>query len=99
MIVVRFKMRCRSDKVDEAMAALQEVIAASRPLSGVLSFDIGRDLADPDSFVALEVFEDRAALERQESLPATQRVIGLLPELIAAPPETTIYDVSASEPG
>jgi quinol monooxygenase YgiN len=32
------------------MAALAEVIEPSRALDGVISFDLGRDLADPDSF-------------------------------------------------
>jgi hypothetical protein len=44
------------------------------------------------------VFEDREALERQESLPEVQRTIGLLENLLAAEPEATIFHVSSSEP-
>ena len=73
-------------------------LAASRPLDGVVSFDIGRDVADPDVFIALEVFSDRAALERQESLPVVQKTIGLLEELVAAEPEATVFEVSSAEP-
>jgi len=98
MIVVRFKVQCRPEKTEQAMASFQEVIAPSRAVDGVLSFDIGRDVADPDSFVAVEVFEDRAALERQESLPVVAKTIGLLEELLAAEPEATIFHVSSSEP-
>lgn len=98
MIVVRFKVRCRPEKTAEALAAFQEVVGSSRELEGVLSFDIGRDVVDPDSFVAVEVFEDREALDRQEALPATQKTIGLLAELVASEPEATIYHVSSSEP-
>ncbi len=65
-------------------------------MDGVGSFDIGRDLADPHSFIATEVFEDRAALERQESLPVVPNVLGLLEG--AAQPEATIFHVSTSEP-
>ena len=98
MIVVRFKVRCQTDKADRLIAAFGEVIAASRRLEGVVSFDIGRDLADPDAFVAVEVFEDRAALDRQESLPEVTRTIGLLEEVLAEAPEATIFHVSSSEP-
>jgi quinol monooxygenase YgiN len=98
MIVVRFKVRCRPEKAEQAMAAFADVIAPSRAVDGVVSFDIGRDVADSDAFVAVEVFEDRAALERQESLPVVQKVIGLLEELVAAEPEATIFEVSSSEP-
>jgi len=98
MIVVRFKVKCKPEQTEQAMAAFQEVVAASRALDGVVSFDIGRDVADPDSFVAVEVFEDRAALERQESLPVVRKTIGLLGEFVAAEPEATIFEVSSSEP-
>jgi len=98
VVVVRFKVKCHREKVKQAVAAFREVIAASRPMKGVLSFDIGQDLSDPDSFVAVEVFEDREALERQESLAAVQATIGLLEELVAAPPEATIFEVASSEP-
>jgi quinol monooxygenase YgiN len=50
------------------------------------------------SFIATEVFEDRAALDRQESLREVGKVLALLPESVAAAPEATIYHVSSSEP-
>ena len=98
MIVVRFKMECQPGKTEQVMAALEEVIAPSRAVDGVISFDIARDLADPDSFIATEVFEDRAALERQESLPEVEKTLSVLEESLAAEPEATIFHVSSSEP-
>jgi quinol monooxygenase YgiN len=98
IIVVRFKVKCHPEKTEQALAAFEEVIAPSRAVDGVVSFDIGRNLADPDSIIAIEVFEDRAALERQESLPVVQHTIRLLEELLAAEPEAMIYHVSSSEP-
>jgi quinol monooxygenase YgiN len=76
------------------MAALREVIVPARAVSGVVSFDIARDLADPNSFIATEVFEDEAARQRQESLPQVATVMALLPKSVAAPPEATVYHVS-----
>ncbi len=98
MIVVRFKVTCRSEKTEELRAAFEAVVAPSRAVEGVLSFDIARDITDPDSFVATEVFEDRAALDRQEALPQVQRVIALLPDVLAAEPEATVYQVASSAP-
>ena len=98
MIVVRFKVRFRPEKTEQAMAAFRDVIAASRPVDGVVSFDIGRDLSDPDSFIAVEVFTDRAALDRQESLPVVKKTIDLLEELVASAPEATIFEISSSQP-
>jgi quinol monooxygenase YgiN len=98
MIVVRFKVQCLPGKTEHALAVFEKVIAPSRQLEGVISFDIGRDLANPDSILAVEVFEDRAALDRQESLPEVDKVMSLLPQILAGPPEATIFHVSSSEP-
>ena len=98
MIVVRFKVRCQPEKTAQVMAAFEEAIAPSRAVAGVISFDIARDLADPDSFIAIEVFEDRAALDRQESLPEIGRTLAVLGESLVAEPEATIFHVSSSEP-
>jgi quinol monooxygenase YgiN len=98
MVVVLFKVRSQAAKTEPLIAAFKEVIAASRPLQGVVSFDIGRDLADPYSFVATEVFEDEAALDRQEALAEVQKTISLLGEIAAEPPTATIFHVSSSEP-
>lgn len=98
MIVVRFKVKCQPGKSEPLAAAFRRVIAASRPLEGVLGFDIGQDLADPDAFVATEVFTDKAALTRQEALPDVQNAMGIMGNVLAEPPEATIYHVASSEP-
>ena len=98
MIVVRFKVRCKAEKTEQVMAAMEQVIAPSRALEGVVSFDVGRDLADPDGFIATEVFEDREALDRQEAQPEVATVLSLLEEALASEPEATLFHVSSSEP-
>lgn len=98
MVIVRFKVKCKPEKTEQALAAFRQVVAASRPLDGTIHFDMGHDITDPDSFIAFEVFADRAALDRQESLPVTQKTIGLLEEFLAGEPEATLFHVSSSEP-
>lgn len=98
MIVLRFKVQCRPEKTDEVIAALADVIAPSRAVDGVISFDIARDLIDPNALIATEVFEDEAARGRQEALPQVGKVMSLLPESVASQPEATVYHVSSSEP-
>jgi quinol monooxygenase YgiN len=98
VIVVRFKVQCQPDKTQQVMAALQDVVAPSRALDGVVSFDVARDLTDPNSFVATEVFEDRDALDRQESLPEVETALAVFEQSLAAEPEATVFHVSSSEP-
>ncbi|MEW6583112.1 MAG: putative quinol monooxygenase [Actinomycetota bacterium] len=98
MIVVRFKVQARPDRVEELMAALTEVIAPSRRIPGCVWFDVARCLDDPCAFVATEVFEDRAALDRQEAQSQVAAVLALLPDAVAAEPVATIYEVSSVQP-
>jgi quinol monooxygenase YgiN len=98
MIVVRFRMRCQPGNTEQVMALLTDVITPSRAVDGVISFDIARDLADPNAFIAIEVFEDRAALDRQESLPEVTKVMASFAASLATEPEATIFNVSSFEP-
>jgi quinol monooxygenase YgiN len=96
MLVIRFKAQVQPDKIEDAVAAFASVVSPSRAIEGVISFDIGRDLVDPNAIIAVEVFEDEGARERQESLPEVGRVMSLLPQILAAPPEATVFQVASS---
>src|SRR5467141_104074 len=94
MLILRQKMRAKPDKSDALMSALAEIITPARATQGVVDFDIARVLRDPDSFIATAIYEDGAALERQESLPEVHRVMAMLPDSLVAPPERTIFDAA-----
>jgi quinol monooxygenase YgiN len=98
MILLRIKVRCLPDRMQQALAVFTAVIEPSRELEGVIRFDVGRDLADPDAIVALELFEDEAARERQESLPQVATLWRLLPEIAAEPPELTLFEIASAVP-
>jgi quinol monooxygenase YgiN len=94
MVILRQKMHAKPDKSDELMAALADIIPGARTTEGVIQLDIARVLLEPDSFIATAVYEDGAALERQESAPEVRRVMAMLPESLAAPAERTIFVAS-----
>jgi quinol monooxygenase YgiN len=98
MIVVRFKVTCQPEKSEQLRSAFEAVIGPSRAMEGVINFDIAQDLTDANTFIATEVFIDHAALKRQESLSEVNSVMQLLPNVLAAEPEATIYNVASSEP-
>jgi quinol monooxygenase YgiN len=80
MVILRFKVHSKTDKRDAT--------------EGVVEFDIARVLGDPECFIATAVYEDGAALERQEALPEVHRVMAMLPESLLSPPERTIFDAA-----
>ena len=94
MIILRQRMRSKSERTDDVLAALAAIIPGARATQGVISLDIARDLLDPDSFVATGIYEDGAALERQESAPEVHREMAMFSDALAAPPDRTIYDSS-----
>src|SRR5262249_11315440 len=94
MIILHQEMRARPEKCDEVMAALAAIIPGARATEGVVKLDIARDLLDPDSFVATGVYEDGAALERQESAPDVHRAVAMFADSLAPPPDRRIYDAS-----
>ncbi len=94
MLILRQKMVAKPHKSDELGAALAEIITPARATEGVISLDIARVLHEPDAFIATVVYEDGAALERQESRPEVHTVMAMLPDSLAAPLERTIFDAS-----
>lgn len=94
MIILRQQMRSRPERTEDVWAALAAIVPGARATPGVISLDIARDLLDPDSFVATGVYDDAAAVERQESAPEVQAALALLPDALAAPPDRKFYDAS-----
>ena len=98
MIVVRFRVQCQADRADEVAEAMSDVVGPSRKMAGVLHFDVARDVLDPTCLLAVEVFEDRATLDRQEALPEVAKVMQFFESgALVANPEYTIYGVSSAE--
>ena len=98
MVVVRFKVQCQPDKTDTVRAAMLRVVHASRSMAGVVSFDIGTDISDPNTLIATEVFEDLDARTRQESLAEVAETMALMPTALAAPPDVLVLDATSAEP-
>ncbi len=92
MIIGRFQVRCQPDRADRLATAIAAVEAPSRALPGVVHFDVARSLTDPNTFVVLEVFEDRQALERQN---AQREVAELLSLVDPGAFEWTVWETTA----
>jgi len=93
MVILRQQMRSKPERTDDVLAALAAIVPGARATQGVISLDIARDLLEPDSFVATGVYEDRAAIERQESAPE-HRAMAMFSGALAAPPDRKIYEAS-----
>jgi quinol monooxygenase YgiN len=96
VVIMRFKVKVEPERAEEVRAALAAVIEPSRALDGVIRLDIARDLSDPASFIATEVYENEAALERQEALPEVEVALALI-RSCTVEREATLYHVTSVE--
>jgi len=92
MLSLRQKITARADKSESLGAGLAEIIGPGRSVEGVISLDIAGVLHEPDAYIATVVYEDAAAIERQESRPEVSKVVAILPDALAAPLERTFFD-------
>jgi quinol monooxygenase YgiN len=78
MIIGRFSVKCRPERVEEVAAAMVAVEAPSRDIAGVVHFDVVRSLTDPDTLLAVEVFEDHTAFDQQNAQPEVAALLSLI---------------------
>lgn len=98
MVIVTARFRPRPDRLDEFVALLKDVQAASREDDGCLNYGYYREVDDDFSFIAVEEWADMSALESHLRTPHVARLIAALPEHAAAPVEIAAHTVSASGP-
>jgi quinol monooxygenase YgiN len=98
MVLVIARFRPRPDRLEDFLAVLTDVQAASREDDGCLNYGYHREISDPLSFVAVEEWRDMAALEAHLRQPHVARLIAALPEHAAAPPEIKAHVIGRTAP-
>jgi quinol monooxygenase YgiN len=98
MVIVIARFRPRPDRLDEFLALLRDVQAASRDDDGCLHYSYHREIADAMAFVAVEEWRDMPALEAHLRTPHVARLIAALPEHSSAPPDLACHVVAETVP-
>ena len=98
MILVIARFRPRADRLDEFLAVLKDVQAASRLDDGCLNYGYYSNVDDSSSYVAVEEWRDMRVLEDHLRTPHVARLIAALPEHADGPPEIAAHVVSESLP-
>jgi quinol monooxygenase YgiN len=98
VIVVIARFRPRDGKRDELLELLREVQAASRRDDGCLAYGYYSEVADADSFIAVEHWRDRAALDAHLRTPHVARLIEALPRLGDGAPDIEVNEIASTGP-
>jgi quinol monooxygenase YgiN len=96
MVLVIGRVACAADKRDELVAALEKMQDESRREDGCLRYGFFAAVEDPLSFVAVEEWADRAALDRHFAQPHLHEFSSRLLELISGRPEVAIHEVAGT---
>jgi quinol monooxygenase YgiN len=98
MLLVIGRVKCDSENREELIELLGQMQDDSRKEEGCLRYGFFAAVEDQDSFVAVEEWEDREALDRHFAEPHLARFSGRLLELVSGRPEVAIHEVSATSP-
>lgn len=99
MIVVIGAVVARPDALEDVRSLSCEHVRRSRKEPGCLSHNVSVDAENASRFVFVEHWSDMPSLRAHFALESSRQFVEALRDLIAAPPELKIYEVSEVRPG
>ena len=98
MLLVVGRVRCRPEQRDALIALMERMQEESRREDGCLRYGFFAAVEDGSSFIAVEEWADRAALDAPFAQPHLQAFARGLFELVDGPPEVAIHEVAGTSP-
>jgi quinol monooxygenase YgiN len=98
MLLVIGRVRCSEANRSALIALLERMQDDSRREDGCLRYGFFAAVEDPLSFVAVEEWADRGALDRHFEQPHLHQFARELGELVSERPEVAIHEVAATKP-
>jgi len=83
MIVVAGKVSVKPEARADAVAAAERMAKATRAEPGCISYGFFSDVADPNTILIFEEWEDAAALERHFATPHMAAFAAEIPRFVA----------------
>jgi len=98
VLLVIGRVRCAEENREALVAALERMQENSRREDGCLRYGFFAAVEDPLSFVAVEEWADREALDRHFAEPHLREFSGRLLELCEGTPEVAIHEIAGTSP-
>jgi quinol monooxygenase YgiN len=96
MLLVIGRVHCAPERRDELIREFVRMQDASRREDGCLRYGFFAAVEDPLSFVAVEEWRDREALDRHFAQPHLHEFSRRLLEIVDEPPEVAIHEVAGT---
>jgi quinol monooxygenase YgiN len=98
MILVIGRVRCAAEQRDELVSLCEKMQEESRREDGCVRYGFFAAVEDPLSFVAVEEWADRQALDRHFAQPHLHEFTRGLLALVSERPEVAIHEVADTKP-
>jgi len=96
VVLVIGRVRCDPANRDQLVAACERMQEASRKEEGCIRYGFFAAVEDPNSFVAVEEWVDREALDKHFAEPHLQEFAAELGKLVSERPEVAIHEVAGT---
>ena len=96
MLLVVGRVRCEAENRDELIELLERMQDDSRREEGCIRYGFFAAVEDPLSFIAVEEWADREALDQHFAQPHLQEFAAGLLELISERPEVAIHEIAGT---
>jgi quinol monooxygenase YgiN len=96
VLLVIGRVRCDSEKREELITLLRHMQDDSRREEGCLRYGFFAAVEDEHSFIAVEEWQDREALDRHFSQPHLHEFSRRLLELVSVQPEVAIHVIAGT---
>jgi quinol monooxygenase YgiN len=96
VLLVIGRVSCEAEKRDQLVALLQRMQDDSRREEGCLRYGFFAAVEDPLSFIAVEEWADREALDRHFAEPHLHEFAAGLLELVSERPEVAIHEIAGT---
>jgi quinol monooxygenase YgiN len=93
ILTVIATLRARSGKEAELEDYLATLVGYTRTESGCISYDLNRQQDDPTTFVMVEYWTGRSALDQHLQMPYMQEFAAAVPALLAEPVDMQLLDM------
>jgi len=98
MLLVIGRVECSTENRDELVALFEEMQQNSRREGGCLRYGFFTAVEDPLSFIAVEEWADRDALDRHFAQPHLHEFTRGLLKRVSQTPEVAIHEVTDTQP-
>ena len=96
MLLVIGRVRCEAERRDELVGLLTKMQDDSRREAGCIRYGFFAAVEDPLSFVAVEEWADREALDRHFAEPHLLEFSAKLLDLVSERPEVAIHEIAGT---